>query len=141
MNSPDPQQEYANALHRIAELEAHNEQLLADKEASPAIIAGYRERGEQLLARIAELEQQLAETDQAIVDRLLRMKELDKENASLKDRIAELEQQLEEEGKEYVTTFREGYDEGMERAAEIMLAIGYCEDDAELDHIRREIEK
>ena len=48
----------AELVDRIAELEAHNEQLLADKEASPAIIAGYRERGEQLLAenkRLADI--------------------------------------------------------------------------------------
>ena len=51
-----------NCCKRVGELEAHNQQLLADKEASPAIIAGYRERGEQLLARIAELE---AERDAA----------------------------------------------------------------------------
>ena len=45
-----------------------------------------------LMNENAELEAQLAETDQAIVDRLLRMKELDKENASLKECIAELKQ-------------------------------------------------
>ena len=33
----------------------------------------------------------------------------------------------------------EAYNAGMERAAEILLAIGYCEDDAELNHIREEI--
>jgi len=76
---------------RIAELEAHNEQLLADKEASPAIIAGYRERGEQLLARIAELEQDLremdAENDRLSVERfnegMERAAEIAKENTAL----------------------------------------------------------
>ena len=90
----------------------------------------------ELVERIAELEQQLAETDQVIVDRLLRMKELDKENASLKERIVELEQQLLRSKANYFDLRRmfertshtmgeleaerdAAYNAGMERAAEI----------------------
>ena len=50
-------------------------------------IAAYEKDVADLETRIAELEEQLAETDQAIVDRLLRMKELDKENACLKEQL------------------------------------------------------
>ena len=65
-------------IDRIAELEAHNEQLLADKEASPAIIAGYRERGEQLLARIAELEHENACLKQQLKSYFLTRNEIEK---------------------------------------------------------------
>ena len=71
------------------ELEAHNQQLLADKEASPAIIAGYRERGEQLLARVAELESKIAEMD-AVFDAVLETHRSD--TARMSKRIIELEQ-------------------------------------------------
>jgi len=78
---------------RIAELEAHNQQLLADKEASPAIIAGYRERGEQLLARVAELESKIAEMD-AVFDAVLETHRSD--TARMSKRIIELEQRITE---------------------------------------------
>ena len=55
---------------------------------------------------------------------------LAEQNVWMEQRIVELEAERDA-----------AYNKGMERAAEIMLAIGYCEDDVELDHIRREIEK
>ncbi len=39
----------------IAELEAHNRQLLNDKDASPAVIAGYREYNSRLIKENKEL--------------------------------------------------------------------------------------
>ncbi len=47
----------------IAELEAHNRQLLNDKDASPAVIAGYRARNEYLSRVNAELEAKVEELD------------------------------------------------------------------------------
>jgi len=92
----------ADALVVIAELEAHNQQLLADKEASPAIIAGYRERGEQLLARVAELESKIAEMD-AVFDAVLETHRSD--TARMSKRIIELEQAYEKLKKQFKSYF------------------------------------
>jgi len=91
-----------NCCKRVGELEAHNQQLLADKEASPAIIAGYRERGEQLLARVAELESKIAEMD-AVFDAVLETHRSD--TARMSKRIIELEQAYEKLKKQFKSYF------------------------------------
>ncbi len=48
---------------KIAELEAHNRQLLNDKDASPAIIAGYREYNARLIKENKELKAKVDELD------------------------------------------------------------------------------